>query len=957
MRKKRVMAVALSVMLAAGNVSTSFAGWQQIEFGAWKYQDENLNYKTNTWFQDTDGRWYHFNKDGIMDHGWFLDETGIWYHLGTDGSMDKGWFKDTDEKWYFLANSGAMQTGLLNIDGKVYYLNPSGELFLGEKSIAGRNYIFGLYGTENGFPSTSNKWYGNGNPVASAEEDSSDGSSEDTRDGSSSSTDDDDKGKDDKPGDNNKPGEDNKPSVDEKPAPSEDDIIKQEISNIDSIYAGTEKNILLKLATADAQITAESGNAAIVSAEVIGGQIVVKAVSAGTAVITVKATAEGYKDQVISFTVTVKDMPVETEEGRLEFNFNTGWKFSKGVGKNNSQSEVKPTENVVVIPETEKPWETDYEMDERWTDVSLPHTYNDIDTFDNFMEKEGSHHGERSMYTGTAWYKKEFTIPQSYAGKKVFLEFEAARQAAHVYLNGQLLEGVCENGFIPFGYDLTPYLNFGGTNQITVMVDNSFPYYVEGTTDALSWHDSHWHPTHGGLYRNANLYVTDKLHVTLPLYSFLETQGVYVYTSDETQESAEVHIETEIQNEYDEAVTFRYVADIEDMDGGNAGETQSEEITLAPGEKTQVKLTATVSDPILWSDQYPYQYKVVSHIIADGKEVDTDETNFGIRIFRFTNDYGVYLNENYLKLQGWGQKSTNEWAGLGAAYPDWMHDFVIKLMKDAGGNFIRWGHTSGSPTQIELSDKYGLIVEQPGVDGEGSTVGGVYSNTAYEVRKNAFRDMLIYYRNSPSIFMWELGNQSMPDKEAKALSDLVAQYDHHGRDSAPRINTGSYDDTIASSQRLTSVRRGNSVMAKYVDIGITTEGSGGMNTDNLGRKPEVEGEYNREEARRGVWDRYTEGFENYKTKSGSTYNLTTEEFARNQVANYKKISAISHDGGANWIFSDSTSHGRVYSEVTRASGEVDAVMLEKEAYYALKTIQTDEVDAYIIGHWNIRKAL
>ena len=171
----------------------------------------------------------------------------------------------------------------------------------------------------------------------------------------------------------------------------------------------------------------------------------------------------------------------------------------------------------------------------------------------------------------------------------MFLEFEAARQAAHVYLNGQLLEGVCENGFIPFGYDLTPYLNFGGDNQITVMVDNSFPYYAEGTTDALSWHDSHWHPTHGGLYRNANLYVTDKLHVTLPLYSFLETQGVYVYTSDETEESATVHIEAEIQNEYDEAMTFTYEADVEDMDGAEAASAQSEACLLYTSRRDGVK--------------------------------------------------------------------------------------------------------------------------------------------------------------------------------------------------------------------------------------------------------------------------------------------------------------------------------------------------------------------------------
>ena len=33
---------------------------------------------------------------------------------------------------------------------------------------------------------------------------------------------------------------------------------------------------------------------------------------------------------------------------------------------------------------------------------------------------------------------------------------------------------------------------------------------------------------------------------------------------------------------------------------------------------------------------------------------------------------------------------------------------------------------------------------------------------------------------------------------------------------------------------------------------------------------------------------------------------------------------------------------------------VDAVMLEKEAYFTLKTIQTDEIDAYIVGHWNYK---
>ncbi len=65
----------------------------------------------------------------------------------------------------------------------------------------------------------------------------------------------------------------------------------------------------------------------------------------------------------------------------------------------------------------------------------------------------------------------------------------------------------------------------------------------------------------------------------------------------------------------------------------------------------------------------------------------------------------------------------------------------------------------------------------------------------------------------------------------------------------------------------------------------------------------------------------------------------------------KKLGAPEHAGGANWIFSDSTSGGRVAVEVARASGEVDGVRLPKEAYYVCQVMFGDEPRAHIIGHW------
>src|SRR4051812_37577033 len=198
--------------------------------------------------------------------------------------------------------------------------------------------------------------------------------------------------------------------------------------------------------------------------------------------------------------------------------------------------------------------------DSKWTVVSAPHTYNDVDTFDNWSTP--GHRGEQIQWGGRTWYRKTFTAPAAWQGKKIFIEFEAARQVAEVYLNGEFL-GTAKTGFTPFGFDLTPRLRLGAPNVLAVMVDNRFmkdpldaataaelaklngnsggsekpalssaanpnltqlhseinktiPDRLEDlAADQIPWNNPHWHPAHGGLYRNVRLYVTDALHISL----------------------------------------------------------------------------------------------------------------------------------------------------------------------------------------------------------------------------------------------------------------------------------------------------------------------------------------------------------------------------------------------------------------------------------------------------------
>jgi beta-galactosidase len=252
-----------------------------------------------------------------------------------------------------------------------------------------------------------------------------------------------------------------------------------------------------------------------------------------------------------------------------------------------------------------------------------------------------------------------------------------------------------------------------------------------------------------------------------------------------------------------------------------------------------------------------------------------------------------------------------------------MHFFTLSPMKQAGGNFVRWGHCAGAPGALDAGDRLGIIAEQPGLDGEGDAVGD-----AWTIRAAAWRDMTIYYRNHPSILIWEGGNQKVSHNHAKELRGYTDQYDPHGG-------------------RVYAHRRADEVTAEFMDIGIGAEGG-----REIARLPVVEGEYDHEESPRRVWDDFSPPNFGYPEAKGQTYQLTSEQYAVNQVTQFvKKVGAGNHAGGANWIFSDSTSGGRVSTEVARAGGEVDGVRLPKESLLRVP----DDVPGQSAGthHWSL----
>lgn len=584
---------------------------------------------------------------------------------------------------------------------------------------------------------------------------------------------------------------------------------------------------------------------------------------------------------------------------RTRYNFNAAWKVHVGDA-----------------PGAESPG-----FDDRaWKAVSLPYAWNEDDAF-----RKSIH----DLPTGIAWYRKRFVLPAGQADKKVFLEFEGIRQAGDFYLNGKLI-GSSENGVMAFGFDITSAVNAAPEeNVLAARIDNSWDYAEKSTGTKFQWSDRNFYANYGGINKNVYLHLTNRLYQTLPLYSNLQTTGVYVYAEDFdiAARSAGITAESQVRNECAVPKTFAYKVTISDVDGKLVRTIKGGSYTIMPGETKIVSASAKLGGLHFWSWGYGYLYNVRTSLIVNGAAVDTVITRTGFRKTEFSHGM-VWLNDRVIQLKGYGQRTTNEWPAVGNAVPPWMSDFSNRMIVQGNGNLVRWMHVTPWKQDIESCDRVGLMEAMPAGDSEKDATG-----RQWEQRVELMRDAIIYNRNHPSIVFYESGNKGVSEdhmQQMKALRDL---WDPHG-------------GRAAGAREML-----DSTVAEYGGEMLYINKSAG--------KPLWAMEYSRDEALRKYWDELSPPFH----KDSPDYNRNQDSQAMEDVRRWfdywrerpgtgRRVSS----GGVNIIFSDSNTHFRG-EENYRRSGEVDAMRIPKDAYFADQVMWDGWVDAeqpriHIIGHWN-----
>lgn len=421
--------------------------------------------------------------------------------------------------------------------------------------------------------------------------------------------------------------------------------------------------------------------------------------------------------------------PASGKRERLLFDF--GWKFKLGnsvdpqkdFGFGFGQSDFSKTGTFrqAKVGFDDSSWRT-LNLPHDWA-VELPFEHDDSGGEDDSLRSHGYKPlGRRYPENSVGWYRREFDVPASDAGRRISVEFDGVFRDTLIFVNGCFL-GRNTNGYVPFAFDLTDFLVYGGHNCITVRADATFGdgWFYEGA----------------GIYRHVWLVKTDAVHV-----GRWET----AVRSTPQGDAASLQLQTVVQNQGTSSANVNVAWTIRDANGNVVAKTASPSQTIPSGTDAHYEASTRIASPELWSLEKPSLYTAVISVRDAAGERDSEVIPFGIRTATFDAAKGFFLNGKPVKIQG--TCNHQDHAGLGVALPDRMQTFRLDVLRSMGCNAVRSSHNMPTPEWVEACDREGVLMmcetRQMSSNPEGLA---------------QLETMIKRFRNSPSIILWSIGNE------------------------------------------------------------------------------------------------------------------------------------------------------------------------------------------------------
>ena len=485
--------------------------------------------------------------------------------------------------------------------------------------------------------------------------------------------------------------------------------------------------------------------------------------------------------------------------------------------------------------------------------INVPHN------FDDYYGYRQLRHGNLH---GSAIYQKTFTT-QLKEGKRYFLQLEGVGTYATITLNDTQYPKELV-GRTVFTLDVTEALN-NGKNTLHILVDH--PAMQTESPWVCGGCSSEWGFSEGsqpfGIFRPVSLIETDAVRI--------EPFGVHIWNNAACDS---VFVETEVKNYTAQSQKIELVNKFTLASGKQVFRSAVTE-SLRPGETKTIRHAAKIEDAHRWSLSDPYLYNLATMIKRDGKTTDEVRTPFGIRNIKWGRQFFLNGQPTFIN----GTCEYEHLLGNSHAFSPEQIRSRIKQITNAGFNAFREAHQPHNLLYQQLLDEQGILFWS-------QFSAHIWYDTPL-FREN-FKRLLVRWikerRNSPSIILWGLQNESILPKDfAEECSNIIR----------------NLDPTCGDQRLITTCNGGEGTDWNVIQNWSGTYGGSAENYDNELKRPEqlLNGEY-------GAWRTIDlHGNEKYSEES---FTKLLETKAR--LAESAKDSVCGH---FQWLFTSHDNPGRV----------------------------------------------
>ncbi|HTI89916.1 MAG TPA: glycoside hydrolase family 2 TIM barrel-domain containing protein, partial [Puia sp.] len=379
---------------------------------------------------------------------------------------------------------------------------------------------------------------------------------------------------------------------------------------------------------------------------------------------------------------------------------------------------------------------------------------------------------------------------------------------------------------------------------------------------------------------------------------------------------------------------------------------------------TTVSQNFGVNNPVLWSVNKPFLYKVQTKVLVDNVVVDHYETPLGIRYFNFDVDKGFSLNGVSMKINGVCEH--HDLGALGTAFNVHALERQFKILKEMGVNAIRTSHNPPAPEFLDLADRMGIIIMDEAFDvwQVGKRPKFDYHIFFNEWHKRDLVDQILRDRNHPSVIIWSIGNEIPEQKDtsaariARELTGIIHELDTTRPIATANSEPGPGNKIVESGAvDLLGYNYHNEQLATFKEdypgkkfIGTETasalESRGVYNTspDTIQRWPGSTVVNGKRVRRPMNADNTVNAYDNISAPWGFTHEETWKI--------YKKHAFLS--GQFIWTGFDYLGEPWPYQWPSRSSyfGIVDLAGFPKDVYYMYQGEWTNKTVLHLLPHWN-----